>query len=139
MFLRHRNATERNKGPPAIVQSFARFNERRCVMAREPLSRFLTDYLPLHPEVKAALDPLGGEELVAAAVQAGAAADCAFSADEFRNAMRAAAARRGGDRELSEEQLEAVAGGRKAGGGQQEYLVVKLTDVIVTSVSLGGH
>jgi hypothetical protein len=102
-------------------------------MAREPLSRFLTDYLPRHPEVKAVLEPLKGEELIAAAVQAGVEANCAFSAEEFRSAMRTAAARRAGARELSEEQLEAVAGGRKAGGTQQEYLVIKLTDVIVTS------
>jgi len=107
-------------------------------MAREALSRFLTDYLPRHPEVKAALDPLGGEELIAAAVAAGAKADCIFSAEEFRGVMRAAAARRAGGGELSEEQLEAVAGGRKAGKGQQEYLVIKMNDVIITSVSPSG-
>ena len=35
--------------------------------------------------------------------------------------------------ELSETDLEKVAGGRKAGEKQQEYLKIKLTDVIVTS------
>jgi len=39
--------------------------------------------------------------------------------------------------ELSEQQLESVAGGRKAGGGQQEYLVIKMNDVIITSVTPG--
>lgn len=35
--------------------------------------------------------------------------------------------------ELSETDLEKVAAGRKAGGDQQEYLKVKLTDVLITS------
>ena len=81
-------------------------------MAREALARFLSEYLPRHPEVKAALDPLGGEALVAAAVQAAAKADCLFSEEEFREVMRAAAARKFGAGELSEQQLEAVAGGQ---------------------------
>jgi hypothetical protein len=34
--------------------------------------------------------------------------------------------------ELSESDLDKVAGGRKSGKGQQEYLVVKMNDVIVT-------
>ena len=34
--------------------------------------------------------------------------------------------------ELSESDLDKVAGGRKAGGDQQEYLKIKLTDVIVS-------
>jgi hypothetical protein len=34
--------------------------------------------------------------------------------------------------ELSESDLDKVAGGRKAGKDQQEYLVVKLNDVIIT-------
>jgi hypothetical protein len=34
--------------------------------------------------------------------------------------------------ELSESDLDKVAGGRKAGKDQQEYLVVKMNDVIVT-------
>jgi type VI protein secretion system component Hcp len=37
--------------------------------------------------------------------------------------------------ELTADALEHVSGGRKAGGSQQEYLVVKMNDVIVTSVS----
>jgi hypothetical protein len=37
--------------------------------------------------------------------------------------------------ELTADELEHVAGGRKAGGNQQEFLVVKMNDVIVTSVS----
>jgi type VI protein secretion system component Hcp len=35
--------------------------------------------------------------------------------------------------ELSETELEKVAGGRKAGGDQQEYLKIKLNDVLVSS------
>jgi hypothetical protein len=35
--------------------------------------------------------------------------------------------------ELSETDLDKVAGGRKAGKDQQEYLVVKMNDVLVTS------
>ena len=31
-----------------------------------------------------------------------------------------------------------VKGGRKAGKGQQEYLIVKMSDIIVTSVSPSG-
>jgi hypothetical protein len=107
-------------------------------MARETLTRFLSEYLPQHPEVAAALDRFAGEELVAAALQAAADAGCGFTADEFRNVMRTAAARKAGSGELSEEQLEAVAGGRKAGGGQQEYLVIKMNDVIITSVTPSG-
>jgi hypothetical protein len=34
--------------------------------------------------------------------------------------------------ELAESDLEKVAGGRKAGGDQQEYLKIKLTDVIIS-------
>jgi hypothetical protein len=34
--------------------------------------------------------------------------------------------------ELSETELEKVAGGRKAGKDQQEFLVVKLTDVLIS-------
>jgi hypothetical protein len=103
-------------------------------MARDALARFLSEYLPRNPEVKTALDALAGEALVEAAVRAGVAADCAFSDDELRDVMRAAAARRSGG-ELSEQQLEAVAGGRKAGGSQQEYLIVKLNDVLITGVA----
>jgi type VI protein secretion system component Hcp len=36
------------------------------------------------------------------------------------------------DLELTEEEQSSVVGGRKAGGDQQEYLIVKLTDIIVT-------
>ena len=36
--------------------------------------------------------------------------------------------------ELPEQELDQVAGGRKAGKGQQEYLVVKLEDLLVSSV-----
>src|SRR5262245_13038307 len=106
-------------------------------MAREALVRFLSQVLPRQPEVKAELDLLAGEELVQAAVQAGAKADCDFSEDEFRALMRAAAARKSGG-ELSEQQLESVAGGRKAGGKQQEYLIIKMNEVIITGVTHGG-
>jgi hypothetical protein len=34
--------------------------------------------------------------------------------------------------ELSESELEQAAGGRKAGGTQQEYLKIKMNDVIIT-------
>ena|SRR5262245_25377040 len=106
-------------------------------MARAALSKFLAEYLPRNPAVKAALDPLAGEELIAAAVQAGAKADYAFSEEEFRTVMRHAAARRSGI-ELSEQQLEAVAGGRKAGTGQQEFLIIKMSDIIITGVAPSG-
>ena len=102
-------------------------------MSRDALVRFFGEVLR-RPDVKAALDPLGGEELVAAAVKAGAALDCAFTAEEFRDAMRAAAARRAAASELSDQQLEAVAGGRKAGKEQQEYYIVKFNDLLITGV-----
>ena len=35
--------------------------------------------------------------------------------------------------ELSEAEIDKVTGGRKAGGEQQDYLVVKIEEVIVTS------
>jgi bacteriocin-like protein len=38
-----------------------------------------------------------------------------------------------GATELTEEELKAVAGGRKAGKDQQEFLVVKMSDVIITN------
>ncbi|HVY99957.1 MAG TPA: hypothetical protein VHA35_10660 [Dongiaceae bacterium] len=34
--------------------------------------------------------------------------------------------------ELSETDLEKVSGGRKAGGDQQEFLKIKLTDVLIS-------
>jgi hypothetical protein len=104
-------------------------------MAREAISRFFSEVIK-DRDLKASLDLLAGEDLVAAAVQAGARLNCAFSAEEFRDVMRAAAVRKAGG-ELSEQQLESVAGGRKAGGGQQEYLVIKMNDVIITSVTPG--
>jgi len=104
-------------------------------MARDAIAKFLSEYLPANPDVKAALDRLAGEELVQAAVQAGAKADCAFSEDEFRDLMWAVAARKTGRGELSEEQLEAVAGGRKAGGGQQEYIKVTMKEIFISGVS----
>jgi hypothetical protein len=100
-------------------------------MSRDALVRFFAEVIR-RPDVKAALDPLAGEELVAAAVKTSVALDCAFTAEEFREVMRAAAARKAAAGELSEQQLEAVAGGRKAGEGPQPYLIVKLTDCIVT-------
>src|SRR5262245_6213709 len=102
-------------------------------MAREELARFLSEYLPRHPEVKAALDQLAGEELIAAAVQVGARSNHAFNDEEFRELMRAAATRRFGAGELSEQQLEAVAGGQKSAGSGQTYLVIKLTDCVIKS------
>ncbi len=102
-------------------------------MARDALVRFFSEVIR-RPDVKAALDPLSGEELVAAAVQAAAKLECPFSEEEFREVMRAAAARKAAGSELSEKQLESVAGGRKAGGGKETYLVVKMTDIIITSV-----
>ncbi len=103
-------------------------------MARDAIAKFLSEYLPANPEVKASLDRLAGEELVQAAVQAGAKADCAFSEDEFRDLMWAVAARKTGRGELSEEQLEAVAGG-KAGPTRQPYMTLTLDDVMVSSWS----
>jgi oligoribonuclease (3'-5' exoribonuclease) len=38
-------------------------------------------------------------------------------------------------RQLTDEELQIVAGGRKAGEGQKEFLVVKMQDVIITSVT----
>jgi hypothetical protein len=107
-------------------------------MASQELVTFLSDYLPRHPDVKAQLDALAGEQLLEAAVAASAKAGCGFTADEFRAAMRAAAAMKSGG-ELSEDQLQGVAGGRKAGGGQHEYLVVKLNDVFISSVHPSGQ
>ena len=102
-------------------------------MARDALVKFFAEVLR-RPDVKAALDPLSGEELVAAAVQAAAKLDCPFSDEEFREVMRAAAARKTAGGELSEKQLESVAGGRKAGGDREPYLIIKFTDVIITGV-----
>jgi type VI protein secretion system component Hcp len=44
-------------------------------------------------------------------------------------------------KDLAAKDAKAVVGGRKAGGTQTDYLVVKLDDVIVTSVTptSGGH
>ena len=103
-------------------------------MARDAIAKFMSEYLPRNPEVKAALDRLAGEELVQAAVQAGAKAHCPFSEDEFRDLMWAVAARKSGGGELSEEQLESVAGGRKAGQDQKEFLIVKMNDILITGV-----
>jgi hypothetical protein len=104
-------------------------------MAREELVRFFGEVIK-RPDVKAALEPLAGEELVAAAVKAGIALDCAFTAEDFRDAMRAAAARRAAASELSDQQLETVAGGRKAGTGQQEYLTITMKEISVTGWGL---
>lgn len=104
-------------------------------MAREALVRFFSEVIK-DRDLKASLDRLAGEDLVAAAVQAGARLDCAFSAEEFRDVMRAAAAARKAG-ELSEQQLESVAGGR-GGKDQHEYLVIKMNDVIITSVAPSG-
>ena len=104
-------------------------------MARDALVKFFSE-VSQRPDLKAALDPLSGEELVAAAVKAAAKLNCPFSDEEFREVMRAAAARNVAGGELSEKQLESVAGGRKAGKEQQEYLIIKLTDVLVTGVSM---
>jgi hypothetical protein len=38
------------------------------------------------------------------------------------------------DLDVTPEESEVVKGGRKAGKGQQEYLQVKMEDVIITSV-----
>jgi len=39
---------------------------------------------------------------------------------------------KGGEVELTEEQLNRITGGRKAGKDQQEFLVIKMNDVIIT-------
>ena len=39
-------------------------------------------------------------------------------------------------KDLTAKDSKAVKGGRKAGGTQQEYLVVKMTDAMVTSYTL---
>ncbi|HZF06000.1 MAG TPA: hypothetical protein VE932_16825 [Patescibacteria group bacterium] len=36
---------------------------------------------------------------------------------------------------LAADQAKQVAGGRKAGAGQQEFLIIKMNDVLVTGVS----
>jgi hypothetical protein len=45
-----------------------------------------------------------------------------------------------GSRELTADELERVSGGggRKAGNGSQEYLEIKLKEVLITSVSFGS-
>ena len=103
-------------------------------MAREEIVRFFSEVIK-DRDLKASLDRLAGEDLVAAAVQAGVRLDCSFSAEEFRDVMRAAALRKAGG-ELSEQQLESVAGGR-SGRDNHEYLVIKMNDVIITSVTPG--
>jgi hypothetical protein len=104
-------------------------------MAREELVRFFGEVLK-RPDVKATLDPLAGEELVAAAVKAGIALDCAFTAEDFRDAMRAVAARRAAAAELSEQQLESVAGGRMTTQAKedQKYMIYKFNDLLITGV-----
>ena len=98
-------------------------------MSRSELVRFCNEYLPKHPELKAQIDARGDKQKMASGMaQAGAAAGYDFSADEILDVMKVAPAG-----ELSDDQLEAVAGGRKAGKEQQEYLVVKLNEVLVTS------
>ena len=42
------------------------------------------------------------------------------------------------EEELSPEEASAVAGGGKSGRGQQEFLVMKMNDVLITSVTHGG-
>jgi hypothetical protein len=103
-------------------------------MARDALARFLWELLR-RPDLKATLDPLAGEELVQAAVRAGASIGCPFSPADFRAAVQAAAARRSPGAELSEQQLEAVSGGgvKASGGQQQKYMEIKLTEIMVSS------
>jgi len=45
-----------------------------------------------------------------------------------------------GGRELTVDEFDRVSGGapRKAGGSSQEYLEIKLKEVLITSVSLGS-
>jgi hypothetical protein len=42
--------------------------------------------------------------------------------------------KRAATKDLAPKNAKSVKGGRKAGGGQQEYLVVKLNDVLITGV-----
>jgi hypothetical protein len=98
-------------------------------MSRSELVRFFNEYMPKHPELKAQIDARGDKQKLADGMaQAGVAAGYDFSADEILDVMKVAPAG-----ELSDNELEAVAGGRKAGKEQQEYLVVKLNEVLVTS------
>ena len=41
-------------------------------------------------------------------------------------------------KDLSVKDAKTVVGGRKAGGSQQEYLIIKLNDVLVSAYSLGS-
>lgn len=100
-------------------------------MAKKELKRFFSEYLPAHPDVRASLAVASDHEFAKAVVDAGAAAGFAFSLSDVAEVAEAAglSPARG---ELSESQLEAVAGGRKAGKGQQEYLVIKMADLLVS-------
>ena len=50
------------------------------------------------------------------------------------NSKKAKAGGKKAIKDLSVKDAKTVVGGRKAGGSQQEYLIVKLSDVQVTSV-----
>ena len=43
-----------------------------------------------------------------------------------------------GSVELSEAELQQVAGGKKAGTNQQEFLKIKMEDILISSYSTGG-
>jgi predicted ribosomally synthesized peptide with nif11-like leader len=97
-------------------------------MSTKEMVRFCTEYLPQHPELKQTIDARGDVKRLAKVVAAVAAeAGYDFSQDEVQNVVTAKPAI-----ELSEDELEAVAGGRKAGKEQQEYLIVKMSDLLVS-------
>ena len=50
------------------------------------------------------------------------------------NSKKAKAGSKKAIKDLTVKDAKTVVGGRKAGGTQQEYLVVKLTDALVTAV-----
>ena len=94
-------------------------------MSRSELERFCSEYLPAHPELKLKSNAQGDREKAAKGLAlAGKAAGYDFSEAEILAVF---------NRELSDNELEAVAGGRKAGGKQEDFLIVKLSDNLVSS------
>jgi len=97
-------------------------------MARSELSRFVSRYLATHPELRERVKEIGDpDELARVFESEGARAGYGFDAADVTSALAES-----GSGELGDDQLEAVAGGRKAGKGQQEYLIVKLEEVLIT-------
>ena len=98
-------------------------------MSKSELVRFCNEYLPQHPELKQHINARGDmQKLARGMAQAGADAGYDFSELEILEVMKVAPSA-----DLSDNELEAVAGGvRKAGKEQHEYLIVKMTDILIT-------